>query len=120
MGLPGGGRLIALGQVTPDRVPFFFQMAREIAADLAANPVSDDELKRILGPMTQYILRASSGNQFWLQQLGGAAYDQRRVEATKRIAEDYVTVTPALLQQTAAKYLRPERDWTMAVLPKAK
>ncbi|PAX07793.1 M16 family metallopeptidase [Sphingomonas lenta] len=118
VGLPSGGRLIAVGQVTPDRVPLFFRMAREIAADLAARPIAKDELDRILRPMGQYILRASSGNQFWMQQLAGAAYDQRRVEATKRVAEDYVTVTPELLQQTAAKYLQPERDWTMAVLPK--
>ena len=120
VGLPGGGRLIALGQVTPDRVPFFFQLAREIAADLAAKPIDDDELQRILRPMSQYILRASSGNQFWLQQLAGAAYDQRRVDATRSIAQDYLTVTPAQLRETAAKYLRPDRDWTMAVVPKGK
>ena len=118
VGLPGGGRLLAVGNVTPDRVPFFFRMAREIAADLAANPVTDDELQRIVRPMTQYILRASSGNQFWLQQLGGAAFDDRRVEAVKRIGQDYASVTPGQLQEVAAKYLRPERDWTLAVLPK--
>ncbi|HEX8388674.1 MAG TPA: insulinase family protein [Sphingomonas sp.] len=120
VGLPAGGRLIALGNVTPDRVPLFHRMAREIAADLVANPVPKDELDRILRPMAQFILRASSGNQFWLQQLGGAAFDPRRVEATKRIAEDYVRVTPEQLRDTAAKYLRPERDWTMAVVPKGK
>ncbi|WP_375428239.1 M16 family metallopeptidase [uncultured Sphingomonas sp.] len=119
VGLPGGGRLLAVGNVTPDRVPFLHKMAREIAADLAATPVSDDELQRIMRPMAQYILRASSGNQFWLQQLGGGAFDPRRVDATKRIAEDYVTITPAQLQETAAKYLRPDRDWTFAVLPRA-
>ncbi len=119
VGLPGGGRLLAVGNVTPDRVPFFFRMAREIAADLAATPVADDELQRIMRPMAQYILRASSGNQFWLGQLGGGAFDPRRVDATKRIAEDYVTITPAQLQETAAKYLRPDKDWTFAVLPRA-
>ena len=69
--------------------------------------------------MGQYILRASTGNQFWLQQLGGATYDPRRIDATKRIAEDLVATTPAELQAIAAKYLRPDRDWTMAVVPAA-
>ena len=119
VGLPGGGRLLAVGQVAPDGVPLFFRMSREIAADLAKTPIADDELQRVLRPMTQYILRASSGNQFWLGQLGGGAFDERRVEATRRIAEDYVTITPAQLQETAAKYLRPDRDWTFAVLPKS-
>jgi zinc protease len=27
-------------------------------------------------------------------------------------------VTPASLQQTAAKYLVPSKDWTLAVLPR--
>jgi zinc protease len=29
-------------------------------------------------------------------------------------------MTAAQLQETAAKYLRPERDWTMQVVPKGK
>jgi len=120
VGLASGGRLIAIGQVSPDKVAFFFDTARAIAADLVANPVAPDELQRIMRPMGQYIVRASTGNQFWLQQLGGATYDPRRVEATKRIADDFVSVNPATLQAAAVKYLRPDADWTFQVLPKAK
>jgi len=118
IGAPGGGRLIAVGQVTPDKVGFFFQLSREIAADLVANPVGADELKRLLVPMGQSFLRASTGNLFWMRQLGGAAYDPRRVQATVSIPQDLLGVTPASLQAVAAKYLKPDRDWTMAVLPK--
>jgi zinc protease len=118
IGLASGGRLVAIGQVAPDKVDFFFKTAREIAADLAANPIAGDELQRIMRPMGQYILRASTGNQFWLQQLGGATFDPRRVTATENIAKDFVAITPQELQATAAKYLRPEADWTMQVLPK--
>ena len=117
VGLASGGRLVAIGQVQPDKVPFFFQLSREIAADLATNPIPDEELQRIMRPMAQYILRASSGNQFWLQQLGGAAFDPRRAQATATMAQDFVSITPTQLQQVAAKYLRADRDWTMAVLP---
>jgi zinc protease len=119
VGLDGGGRMLAIGQVTPDKVPYFFQLAREIAADLAANPIPEAELQRIMRPIAQYIVRASSGNQFWLQQLGGGAYDQRRIDATRALAQDFVSITAAELQQVAAKYLRPERDWTLAVVPRA-
>jgi zinc protease len=106
--------------VTPDKVDAFLRIAREIAADLAANQIGQDELQRIMRPMAQLIVRASSGNQFWLNQLGGAAYDPRRIDATKRIASDFVAITPAQLQETAAKYLRPETDWSLAVMPKKK
>ncbi|MDB5695813.1 MAG: peptidase [Sphingomonas bacterium] len=118
IGSPGGGRLIAIGQVTPDKTAYFFQLAREIAADLVATPLSGDELGRIMRPMGQYIVRASSGNQFWLQQMGGAAFDPKRVEATRNLATDFVSITPQQLQAVATKYLRPEKDWTLEVVPR--
>ena len=118
-GAAGGGRFIAIGQVPPDKAAFFFTLAREIAADLAAHPIADDELQRLLGPMKQSFLRAATGNLFWLRQVGGAAYDERRFAATRGIARDLASTTPASLQALAVKYLRPDKDWTMAVLPKA-
>ncbi len=111
--------MIAVGQVSPDKVDFFFKLSREIAADLVARPIAEDELKRIMHPMGQYLMRASTGNQFWMQQLGGATFDQRRMDATRTMAQDFVAIDPAQLQAVAAKYLRPETDWTMAVLPKS-
>jgi zinc protease len=117
-GLPGGGRLIALGQVAPDRVPLFFQLSRQIAAELVSTPIDADELKRTIVPMLQYMARASSGNQFWLAQLQGGSYDPKRVEATQSLVTDMTAITPEVLQATAAKYLRPDKDWTMAVMPK--
>ena len=117
VGAPGGGRMIAVGQVTPDKTAYFFQLAREIAADLVANRIPDEEMQRILRPMGQYIVRVSSGNQFWLQQMAGAAYDPKRVEATRTMMQDFVSITPEQLQAVAAKYLRPDKDWTLEVVP---
>ena len=111
---------MAIGQVAPDKVDLFFRLAREIAADLAAKPIDADEFNRTMLPYTQAIIRASSGNQFWLRELGGAAYDPRRIAATEQLGETIRGITPAALQATAAKYLRPERDWTLKVVPKGK
>lgn len=117
VGQPGGGRLIALGQVAPDKVPLFFKLSREIAAELVSTPISADELKRTIVPMLQYMARASSGNQFWLIQTSGGAFDPNRIEASRSLVSDMTGITPETLQATAAKYLRPDRDWTMAVVP---
>ena len=119
-GLASGGRLLAIGQVSPDKVELFFRLAREIAADLAARPIDADEFKRTMLPYTQAVIRASSGNQFWLRELAGGAFDPRRIAATERLGEDIRAITPASLQATAAKYLRPETDWTLKVVPKGK
>ena len=111
---------MAIGQVSPDKVELFFRLAREIAADLAARPIDADEFKRTMLPYTQAVIRASSGNQFWLRELAGGAFDPRRIAATERLGEDIRAITPASLQATAARYLRPERDWTLKVVPKGK
>ena len=117
VGLSSGGSVIAVGQVPPDKIDLFYTIARQIAADLVAKPVAEDELERIKGPMAQQIARAASGNSFWLQQLGGAAYDPRIAIATRNLVADYAAVTPEQIKATAEKYLRPERDWTMKVIP---
>ena len=69
--------------------------------------------------MTQAIIRQSSGDQFWLIQLGGASYDPRRIEAFRHLYSSIATMTAAELQETARKYLRPDKDWTLEVVPKA-
>lgn len=117
VGLPAGGRVVALGSVPPERVDFFFELARKIAADLAANPISDDELQRAITPVVQYNLRLSSGNTFWLQLAGGGSTDPQRLAALRQLVGHYRSTTPADLQALAAKYLRGDTDWTFAVLP---
>ncbi|MGJ3628187.1 insulinase family protein [Sphingomonas sp. MMS24-JH45] len=88
VGQPGGGRLIALGQVAPDKTGLFFKLSREIAAELVATPITEDELRRTVVPMLQYMARASSGNQFWLLQTQGATYDPQRIEASQSLVGD--------------------------------
>ncbi|ONF97494.1 M16 family metallopeptidase [Sphingomonas jeddahensis] len=119
LGLTSGGRIVAVGQVAPDNVDLFFKLSREIAAELVSTPVSEDELRRAIGPMMQYLARASSGNQFWLLQVSGGAYDPNRLGGARTLVSDYMEITPQTLQATAAKYLRPEKDWTLMVQPKA-
>src|SRR3546814_20360567 len=97
---------MAVGQVPPEKTAFFFELARKVAADLAATPISEDELQRTVGPLAQYVLRASTGNPFWMQQLGGATNDPRRIAAARASVGHLKAVTPATLQATAAKYLR--------------
>ena len=49
--------------------------------------------------------------------MGGASFDPRRADATRTLAQDFVTITPEQLQAVAAKYLRPDKDWTLEVVP---
>jgi zinc protease len=117
LGMESGGKLIALGMVPPDKTDFFFQLARGIAADLVAKPVDSDELSRALTPIKQMLIRQSSGNMFWMRLVEGGAFDPARVAAVDTLARDIATTSPVELQGLAQKYLRPDRDWSMVVVP---
>jgi zinc protease len=112
-----GGYILVSSQVRPDRVAYFYDVVKATAADLARNPVSDDELQRAVAPMRQLLMRASTGNAFWMNQMEGATQDPRRVEAMKTMSQDMLSVTPAQVQALAAKYLVPQKSWSAVVLP---
>jgi zinc protease len=112
-----GGYMMAYSQVQPKDVERFFAFAREVAADLKTNPVSADELQRSVEPLRQYLDRALTGNQYWMQQFEGASYVPQRFSAFTRIYRDYTTVTPARLQELAKRYFRDDKEWKLLIAP---
>ena len=114
---PSGGYMFVGGLVRPDDTQLMFDAARAIAAELASAPVTADELQRATGPASEQILRASSGNVFWMFQTEGATRDPRRFSALRTYISDLTSVTPAELQALAARYLRPERAVPVLILP---
>ncbi|RYE03386.1 MAG: insulinase family protein, partial [Sphingomonadales bacterium] len=117
VGMPNGGKLLALGMVPPDKTDFFFKLSRGIAADLAAKPVEADELDRALTPLKQLLIRQSSGNMFWMRLVEGGTRDPARIEAVNTLAQDIALTTPEELQALAKKYLVPAKDWSLVVVP---
>ncbi len=120
VGQPGGGRIMAITLIPPEKTELFFRVAKEIAADLIAKPIDTDELRRAMVPTAQMVVRRSSGNPFWMQQTEGSSKDPGRLAAIQTIARDYGGTTPEELQALAAKYLAPQKDWSMVVVPEAK
>ncbi len=92
--LADGGRITAVAQLEPAFVPMFFAEADKIAADLAANPPTADELARVTEPLAQLIRRASTGNQFWLYNIEGATQDPARIGLLRSLLPDYSQTTP--------------------------
>ena len=106
-----------MAQVKPESIDAFFIRARAIAADLAAKPVSQDELQRAVGPMLQRIARASTGNGFWMSQLSGATEDPRRVSNLLRWSDELKAIRPADLQALAKRYLKANKAFSLVVVP---
>lgn len=113
----GQGYLMVTSQIKPERVDYFFTLVREIAADLAANPVSDDELGRVLVPTQQMLARASTGNAFWMSQMEGATQDVRYIAAMNSMPRDMLTVSAEQLRALAAKYLVDDKSYSVKVVP---
>lgn len=120
VGQPGGGRILAITLIPPDKTDLFFRVSREIAADLIAKPIEIDELRRALVPIAQMVMRRSTGNPFWMQQTEGSTADPKRTAAISTLARDYGATSPQELQALAAKYLAPQKDWSLVVLPEDK
>lgn len=112
-----GGYLLVGSLLAPKDIDRFYAIARDIAADLVANSVTPDELARNAGPMREQVVRASTGNVYWMFLLEGATRDPRVAANALSIQDDIAGVTPTDIQRLAGQYLTPARQWSLAVLP---
>jgi zinc protease len=112
-----GGYLLVGSLLAPKDIDRFYGIARDIAADLVANPVGADELARNAGPIREQVARASTGNVYWMFLLEGATRDPRVTAQALSIEQDISSVTAADVQRLAKQYLQPSRQWSLAILP---
>ncbi|NCP20037.1 MAG: insulinase family protein [Erythrobacter sp.] len=113
----GGGTLIALAQLRPEDVPAFYAAADAIVADLATNGPTEDEVERVTEPLRQTILRATTGNGFWMWQLRDASRDPTRIAVLRSLLDDYSVTTPERMKALAAKYLASREPLEIAIVP---
>jgi zinc protease len=106
--LANGGTVTASAILQPDVVPAFFTIAGQIARDLAAKPVTGDELARVVEPLRQQITRAGSSTAFFMQQIEGATQEPQRYQAIRSLLVDYTGVSPQALQALAQRFLQGE------------
>src|SRR3546814_7857035 len=92
--------------------------SRDMAADRVAHPVTANELARNVGPIREQVARASTGNVYWMFLLEGATRDPRVVAAALSIENDISAITSADIQRLAVQYLKPARQWSLAILPR--
>ena len=117
-GFDSGGYLLVGSLLAPKDIDRFYGIARDIAADLVANPVGVDELTRNAVPIREMVSRASTGNVYWMFLLEGATRDPRVASAALSMETDIAAVTAADVQRLAQQYLTPQRQWSLAILPK--
>ena len=112
-----GGYLFVGGLVRPQDTELMYRSARAIAAEMVSAPVTEDELRRAVGPAVEQIERAASGNVFWMLETEGATRDPDRFRVLRRYLTDLASVTPADIQRLAGIYLQPGRAVPVLILP---
>ena len=117
-GFDGGGYLLVGSLLAPQDIDRFYGIARDIAADLVATPreYRRTDTQRRANPRTG---GARHDRKCLLDvPLEGATRDPRVTAAALSIQDDISAVTAADVQRLARQYLTPQRQWSLAVLPK--
>lgn len=112
-----GGYFGVITQLAPERIGRFYEVVDEIIADLAANPIDQDELTRNVEPLRQIIDRASTGNTFWMMQLEGVTQDPQRLAVLRHLRSDITSTTPEEIQLLTQRYLVDSTAWKLVILP---
>ncbi len=111
------GVLTAATELRPEHVPTFFRIAREVVADLAANPPAADEFARAQNPAVSGVERQLSTNAYWIGAAEDFAARPQAIVNTRTLLSDVASLTPADIQRVVATYVADQGDWSMVVLP---
>jgi zinc protease len=114
---PDWGIFYAAAELRPESVPVFFRAAREIALDMARNPVPADEFARAVNPVVSGIERRLATNAYWVGTLSDFATRPAAVEEARAYLSDYRTMTPEEVRAAMARWVTDAGDWSMLVEP---
>ncbi len=112
-----GSYILVGGMTRPEDSALVASSARAIAAELATTPVSADELQRAVEPIVEQLLRASSGNVFWMRETEGASRDPRIFLSLRSYLNDLRSVTAADVQALARRFLGGQSAVSLIILP---
>lgn len=115
---PGYGVLQALVIVNPKDADTVREAIASIAADLAKNGVTKDELKRARKPILTGIKEQIKTNGYWLNTvLKGSARHPAQLEWSRTILADYQTIKAGEIDRVAKDYLTPSAAADIFIYP---
>lgn len=96
-----------------------YEIADELAAELAAGDISEDEMLRARQPILESIEEARETNPWWLRVLSRAQREPDRLDEIRSMMEDYRTIGADEIAEAAARYLQPDRAFRVTILPRS-
>lgn len=108
--LPGFGYVSLTVELPPERIDAAFAQIDALARELAEEGVSEDELRRAVGPRLESGRRQkASSNVWWLSHLDGAFGDVRVLEMIRSQENDHESIKAADVRAAAARWLVASR-----------
>jgi zinc protease len=107
--------------VDPAQADFIAGEVDHIAARLAEEGISQDELRRALDPTLSQIKDLRQSNGYWLNSvLTGSTRHPEQLEWARNIEEDYASISEDEMNTLAKKYLRNDQAAVIIILPQNK
>jgi zinc protease len=114
----GYGVFQAVISINPDDADAVVEAVKGITADLAANGVTEDELRRALDPTLTGIKDMRRENGYWLDTvLSGSREHPEQIEWSRTIAEDYASITAEEVTRMARTYLDNGKAAAVVIVP---
>ncbi len=115
---PGVGGLLIQANCDPEKVEELVKACKNVAASLANNGVTEEEVSRLSEPLLKQLRDGQRTNSYWLTTLQEAQSRPASLDELRTIVEFYNNLSVADLSALAASYLSPEHASTLLVLPK--
>ena len=117
--MPHYGVFLAGAQLQTGRIDDFGRALNAIIADLGAHGPTPDALMRARTVASSASERALSDNGYWMGVLSGNLDDPRYIGLVHAAVSRWADVTPDAVRTAVSRYLRPDRGFSLQVLPVA-
>jgi len=115
---PGYGLLQSFFLVDPAQADLIANEVRTIAARMADQGISPDELRRALDPTLAQVKDLRQSNRYWLNSvMTGASRHPEQLAWARTIESDYAAITVDEMNALAKKYLQNEKAANIIILP---
>jgi zinc protease len=116
---PGFGHLTAFATASADAMDETVEVIREIATEMATDPIASDLLERARNPIREGYERAESQNASWLDLVATAQSKPDSLDRRRQRMGILDAMTPAAIQAAAKEYLTGSEPVQIRVVPEA-
>ena len=114
---PGLGVVMIQAMGEPSQVEALVEACKSVAADLAENGVTQEEVTRLAEPLLNMLRDARRTNVYWVDVLDECQRTPTILEELRDVVEFYETLDAEALSEVAASCLDPERASVLVVTP---